>query len=62
MNKSLTLYEQIATRLKTDGVLATLDLLETHFRREKDFFRLFEVLKLRCRHKLGLPVLSLIHI
>ena len=57
MNKSLTLYEQIATRLKTDGVLATLDLLETHFRREKDFFRLFEVLKLRCRHKLGLPVM-----
>ena len=57
MTKSLTLYEQIATRLETAGVPATLDLLETHFRREKDFFRLFEILKLRCRHKLGLPII-----
>ena len=44
-------------RLETAGVPATLDLLETHFRREKDFFRLFEILKLRCRHKLGLPII-----
>ena len=57
MTKSLTLYQQLAARLETDGVPATLDLLETHFRREKDFFRLFEILKLRCRHKLGLRIM-----
>ena len=57
MTKSQTLYEQIADRLESAGVLATLDLLETHFRREKDFFRLFEILKLRGRHTIGLPII-----
>jgi len=57
MSKPSTLFEQIAARLDSDGVEPTLDLLETHFRREKDFFRLFEVLKLRCRHQLGLKLM-----
>lgn len=56
MTQTLNFFEQIAARLNTDGVAGTLELLETHFRREKEYFRLFEVLKLRCRHKLGLPL------
>ena len=58
MSQNLNLYQQLADRLTDDGVAATLELLETHFRREKDFFRLFEVLKLRVRHKLDLPLIT----
>jgi len=57
MPPTSTLFEQVAARIQSDGVPATLDLLETHFRREKDFFRLFEVLKLRVRDKTGLPLM-----
>ena len=56
MPQTLDFFEQIAARIKTDGVHGTLNLLETHFRREKEYFHLFEVLKLRCRHKLDLPL------
>jgi hypothetical protein len=54
MTQISNFFEQIAARFETDGVPGTLELLETHFRRQKEYFHLFEVLKLRCRHKLGL--------
>lgn len=56
MNQSNRLFEQLADRLKTDGIEGILELLETHFRRQKEYFHLFEVLKLRCRHQLDLPL------
>lgn len=34
----------------------SLDFLEHHFRRDQEFFKLFEVLKMRCRQRLGLPL------
>lgn len=56
MTQTINFFDQISARLSTAGVEGTLELLETHFRREKEYFRLFEVLKLRCRHQLGLPL------
>jgi hypothetical protein len=49
-------FEKITRLAQTDGTPEILDYLEQKFRTEKEFFQLFEVLKMRCRHRLGLPL------
>jgi len=50
-------FEEFSRVVTESGVEASLDFLEQHFRREQDFFKLFEVLKMRCRYQLGLPLI-----
>jgi hypothetical protein len=50
-------FEEFSRVVTESGVEGSLDFLEQHFRREQDFFKLFEVLKMRCRHGLGLPLI-----
>lgn len=38
------------------GIEKTLDFLGHRFRTEQEYFKLFEVLKMQCRHRLGLPL------
>lgn len=53
-----TLFEEIQRIAEVEGYVAkTLDLLEHHFRRDQAYFKLFEVLKMRHRHRLGLPLI-----
>lgn len=52
-----TSFEQLKQITDDKGVEAGLDFLEQHVRRDKDFARLFEVLKMRVRHGMGLPIL-----
>lgn len=50
-------FEEFSRVVTESGVEPALDFLEQHFRREQDFFKLFEVLKMRCRYQLGLPLI-----
>ncbi|MDC3224202.1 hypothetical protein OAU26_04635 [Mariniblastus sp.] len=50
-------FEEFSRVVTESGVEPSLDFLEQHFRREQDFFKLFEILKMRCRHQLGLPLI-----
>ena len=52
-----TPFEQLQQITDDKGVDAGLDFLEQHVRRSKDYAQLFEVLKMRVRHRMGLPVL-----
>jgi hypothetical protein len=49
-------FDQISKLAAEAGPEKTLDFLEHRFRADKDYFKLFEVLKMRCRHGLGLPL------
>lgn len=51
-----TPFEQLQRLADASGVEKALDFLEHHFRRDKEYFKLFEVLKMRCRFQLGLPL------
>ena len=52
-----TPFDQLLRISETEGVEKSLDFLEHHFRKDKDYFKLFEVMKMRCRHKLDLPLI-----
>ncbi len=54
---SSTSFEELQRLADTSGVEQSLDFLEHQFRRDKEYFKLFEVLKIRCRHLLGLPLI-----
>jgi hypothetical protein len=51
-----TPFEELTRLAEESGVEKALDFLEHHFRRDKEYFKLFEILKMRCRHRLGLPL------
>lgn len=50
-------FESIKTLASTQGIDATLDQLATQLRASGEFHQLFEVLKMKTRHELGLPLL-----
>lgn len=52
-----TPFEEIERLAGEQGIEKSLDFLEHHFRKDKEYFKLFEVLKVRCRHRLGLPLM-----
>ena len=52
-----TPFEQLQQITDDQGVEAGLDFLEQHVRRNQDYAQLFEVLKMRVRHAMGLPIL-----
>ena len=52
-----TPFEQLQQITDDKGVDSGLDFLEQHVRRSKDYAQLFEVLKMRVRHRMGLPIL-----
>ncbi len=54
---SSTPFDELQRISEESGVEKSLDFLEHHFRKDKEFFKLFEVMKMRCRHKLGLPLI-----
>ena len=54
-----TSFEQLQQITDDQGVEAGLDFLEQHVRHNKDYAQLFEVLKMRVRHAMGLPILYL---
>ena len=52
-----TPFEQLQQITDAKGVDAGLDFLEQHVRGKQDYAQLFEVLKMRVRRHLGLPIL-----
>ena len=52
-----TTFKEFERRLLADGTDAAIEMLRKQFESDGDYFQLFEVLKLRCRHRLGLPLL-----
>ena len=46
----------LESHFEQGGVDQVLDFLEQRFRVEHSYFKLFEVLKMRCRHRLGLSL------
>ena len=54
---SSTPFDELQRISKESGVEKSLDYLEHHFREGKDYFKLFEVMKMQCRHGLGLPLI-----
>lgn len=57
-NKSMppTPFDELQRISHASGVEKSLDFLEHQFRRDREYFKLFEVLKMRCRYKMGLPL------
>ena len=53
---SPTPFDELQRIAQDAGVDKSLDFLEHHFRRDQEYFKLFEVLKMRCRRRLGLPL------
>lgn len=52
-----TPFDQLKQITDDKGIEAGLDFLEQQVRRNKDYAQLFEVLKMRVRHQMGLPIL-----
>ena len=52
-----TPFEQLQQITDAKGIDSGLDFLEQHMRRNKNYSQLFEVLKMRVRHRMGLPIL-----
>ena len=50
-------FDELVQIAQHEGVAASLNFLEQRFRADKKFFQLFEVLKMQCRHRLGLPLI-----
>ena len=50
-------FEELKRLASESGIAKSLDFLEHHFRKDKEYFKLFEVLKMRCRHRMGLPLM-----
>lgn len=54
---TVDIFEQLASDFQTGGVAAALDRAEAKLRNERRFHELFEVLKMKTRQQLGLPIL-----
>ncbi|MFK7770210.1 MAG: hypothetical protein AB8B55_23570 [Mariniblastus sp.] len=52
-----SVFDELTRLCNESGIEKSLDFLEHHFRRDKEYFKLFEVLKMRCRHRIGLPII-----
>ncbi|MDG1873373.1 MAG: hypothetical protein P8J27_05655 [Mariniblastus sp.] len=52
-----TSFKELERISNESGVEKALDFLEHNFRRDKEYFKLFEVLKMRCRQQMGLPLM-----
>lgn len=52
-----TSFEQLRQLTESKGIDAGLDYLEQFTRRQQEYSQLFEVLKMRVRKKMGLPIL-----
>ena len=52
-----TPFEQLQQITDAKGIGSGLDFLEQHVRRNKDYAQLFEVLKMRVRHRMGLSIM-----
>lgn len=50
-------FEEFESRLSADGTEAAIEMLCKQFESDGDYFQLFEILKVRCRHRLGLSLL-----
>jgi len=50
-------YQQLQQLVQQHGILAGLEHLENWFRQHKQYPQLFEILKMRCRVQLGLPLI-----
>jgi hypothetical protein len=53
---TVTPFDELQQIARESGVEKSLDFLEHQFRRDKEYFKLFEVLKMRCRQRMGLPL------
>lgn len=53
-----TAFEEFETLLSTGETDAAIEILRQQFESDGDYFQLFEVLKVRCRHRLGLPLIA----
>ena len=49
-------FKQITQGFDQDGIDGVLEVLETTLRRDKKYHELFEALKIKVRHQLGLPL------
>ena len=54
---SETTFEKFEALLSNNGTDAAIEMLCKQFESDGDYFQLFEILKLRCRHRLGLSLL-----
>ena len=57
MNSATELFDKVTETAEQSGVEAALDRLAAHFRQERMHHELFEVLKMKTRHGLGIPLL-----
>lgn len=51
-------FEDFLQALSADGADGAIEMLRQQFASQGDYYRLFEVLKMRCRHRLGLPLME----
>ncbi len=51
------IYERLQSLTKESGIASALEFLSGHFREQKQPHQLFEILKMKSRHELGLPLL-----
>lgn len=52
-----TTFETFTQTLAADGTDAAIEMLRSQFEANGDYFQLFEILKVRCRYRLGLSLL-----
>ncbi|GIW93461.1 MAG: hypothetical protein KatS3mg110_1502 [Pirellulaceae bacterium] len=57
MAQQATAFELVRNALRSGGIPAALEQLENQLRLERKYHELFEVLKMRARHRAGLPLL-----
>ncbi len=57
MVESEGLFDRISMHINQGRIAESLDILEEHYRQERKFPELFEVLKSRIRFRLGLPLI-----
>ena len=51
-------FENFSQVLSTKGTGDAIELLRQQFESDGDYYKLFEILKIRCRHQSGLPLAS----
>ncbi len=54
-----TSFENFSQALSDHGADAAIEMLRAEFKNSGDYFQLFEILKVRCRHQLGLSLLPI---
>ena len=57
MNNTTDLFEELKSIAEQSGIETALERLIEHFRERRKHHELFEVLKMKTRHGLGLPLL-----